>query len=61
MPAVVRGAEGRGRAAGLMALPLLDLFGFDPKGGDGPAEPQALTALHCLVPIGLWLLWLVPI
>jgi Na+/melibiose symporter-like transporter len=38
-----------------VALPLLDLFGFDPKGTNGPGELRALTLLYCTVPVVLWI------
>ena len=44
-----------------IGLPVLALFGFDPKRANGPTEIAALTALYCIVPVGLWLLALVPI
>jgi glycoside/pentoside/hexuronide:cation symporter, GPH family len=39
-----------------LALPLLALVGFDPKGTNGPAEIRALTAVYCAVPVVFWLL-----
>ena len=49
-----------------IALPLLQLAGFDPTKENGPAELRWLTALYVVLPIALWLvtirlLWNFPI
>ncbi len=43
------------------ALWLLGLSGFRPAGPNGAPELFALTALYCLVPIGLWVVSVLPV
>ena len=52
----------RGMALGVgVAFPLLALFGFNPRGLNGPGELHALTALYSIVPVTLWIASLLPV